>query len=189
MRTKYYTIILASVFLLLSCGEEAKPQEPKEYIHRQAGFKIMAPAGWEKTDVDSEHFEFRSGSFKLIEVGGFSLELDPNAFQDFTNEEFMDLLRESTMEGFWGYCEDARIRNYEIIEKKDTGWDNLPAYRVTASGYSDIAQTDMVVDIIAIVYDSKSMIYMFASQIDKTEYQKTKPHLESTITSFKLLAD
>lgn len=184
MKVRYCLIIIAVFLSCIRCGA---PSEPKEYIHARAGFKITAPAGWKKISEDFEMFEFRSGDYKLIEVGGFDLGIPPDDFYNLTDDEFFELLRESTREGLDGYCIEATIRDYTISDARETVWGDRIAYRVQAKGYSTEAMASMVVDIIAIVYEEKSRMYMFASQIDEKAYQETKKYLELMIASFQII--
>lgn len=185
MELKYKVVIIALALLLsINCGGDS---EPKEYIHTQAGFKITAPAGWRKVSEDREMYEFRSGDLKLVEVGSFYLEIPPEDLYSLSNEDFGNMLMESTLEGLDGYCIEARIKDYKIEEQSDTRWGGALAYRVRASGYSTEALDHMVVDIIAMVHEEESRMYMFASQIVENDYAKTKVDIESMIASFKLI--
>lgn len=183
MKIKYYMLISIAALWFIDCGG---PSEPKEYIHTQAGFKITTPAGWKKTSEDHEIYEFRSGDYKLVEVGGFDLPVPPEDLFSLPTDEFVSLLRESTLDGLDGYCLDARIRDYWVGDERETVWGDRIAYRVQAKGYSTEALTSMVIDIIAIVHEEKSRIYMFASQIKESIYPQTKKVLELMIASFQL---
>lgn len=184
MKIKYCIFSVFMLLLLMNCGGDS---EPKEYIHTQAGFSIRAPAGWKKTLEDHEMYEFRSGNLKLIEVGGFDLDIPAEDLHSISDDDFWYMLKESTLDGLDGYCIEATIKGYKIEEQGETEWGGGYAYRVRASGYSSDALSQMVVDIIATIYEKENRMYMFASQVAKSDYEKTKPDLESMIKSFKLL--
>lgn len=93
----------------------------------------------------------------------------------------------STLEGLDGYCLEARIKDYKIENKSTTEWGGEYAYRVRARGYSAETLDQMVVDIIAMVHKEESRMYMSASQIVESDYKKTKPDIETMITSFKII--
>ncbi|UCG90845.1 MAG: hypothetical protein JSV97_07075 [candidate division WOR-3 bacterium] len=185
MKAHYCIFVITAFFL--SCVHCGAPSEPKEYIHTRAGFKITAPAGWKKKSEDFEMFEFRSGDYKLVEVGGFALGIPPDDFYRLTDDDFFALLRESTREGLDSYCTEATIRDYTISDSRETVWGDRIAYRAQAKGYSNETMASMVVDIIAIVYEEKSRVYMFASQIDEKAYAQTKKYLELMIASFQII--
>jgi hypothetical protein len=184
MKKRYYVLI---VFVLLAffirCGES----EPKEYVHSRAGFKITAPGGWSKISEDSDMFEFRSGARRLIEVGGFDLGIAPSDLYALTYVEFNELLKESVLEGLDGYCEEAMIANYETTDLYGTDWGGESAFRVQATGYSEHAEADMIIDLLAMVHRESSRMYMFAAQIEEEMYQNTKQDIELMIASFQLL--
>ncbi len=182
MAAKYKVVAILALLLSIKCGSDS---EPKEYIHTQAGFKITAPAGWRKVSEDREMYEFRSGDLKLVEVGSFYLEIPPEDLYSLSNEDFRNMLMESTLEGLDGYCIEARIKDYKIEDQSKTEWGGEYAYRVRACGYSSEALEQMVVDIIAMVHEEKSRMYMFASQIVESDYTKTKADIEAMIASFK----
>jgi len=185
MEIKCKVVIITLVLLLsISCGGDS---EPKEYIHTQAGFKITAPAGWQKVSEDHEMYEFRSGDLKLIEVGSFYLEIPSEDLYNLSNENIHYMLMKSTLEGLDGYCLEARIKDYKIEDQSETEWGGEYAYRVRARGYSADALDQMVVDIISMVHKEESRMYMFASQIVESEYRKTKPDIETMITSFTII--
>lgn len=185
MRLKYQLVAsILVVFCVLKCGA---PSEPKEYIHTQADFKITAPAGWRKTFEDHEMFEFRSGDYKLVEVGGFDIGVPSHELYDISNEEFLELLIASTMEGLDGYCIEAQMRDYTIEDEGRTVWGDRLAYHVTARGYSRMAEMDMKVDLVAIVYEEKSRMYFFASQIAENEYADAFFDIASMIASFQII--
>lgn len=185
MRLKYhYTIIVLIIVCAIKCGGHS---EPKEYMHTQAEFKITVPVGWKKTFEDHEMFEFRSGDYKLVEVGGFDLEVPPHELYNISNEEFSELLMASTLEGLDGYRIDAQITDYMIEDEGETVWGDRLAYHVTASGYSRSAETEMKIDLIAMVYEEKSRMYMLASQIAESEYPDTYFDIASMIASFQLI--
>jgi hypothetical protein len=184
MKKRYYVLIIVVLMLFfIRCGES----EPKEYVHAAAGFKITAPGGWSKMSEDNEMYEFRSGSRKLIEVGGFDLGIAPSDLYALTYAEYNTLLKESVLEGLDGYCEEAMIANYEATDLYGLEWGGESAFRVQATGYSKHAEADMVVDILAMVHRETSRMYMFAAQIEEDMYQTTKQDIELMIASFQLL--
>lgn len=176
-------LITAVVFVGLQCGG---PSEPTEHNHMQAGFKITLPAGWSLMSQDEEMCEFRHGDVQLIEIGGFDLEMGPEDFEDVPVEEFMNTLREGTLDGLDGYCEEAEIVNWEIREQKATTWGGEPAFHINAKGYSEAAETEMVVDLLSCLHKQSGFMYMFASQIAADDYEKVKADVEATIASFKI---
>ena len=185
MRLKYQFVIC--VLVLMCASMCSAPSEPKEYIHTQADFKITAPVGWRKTFEDHEMFEFRSGDYKLVEVGGFDIGVPSHELYDISNEEFLELLIASTLEGLNEYCIDAQMRDYMIEDEGKTVWGDRLAYHVTARGYSRIAEMDVKVDLVAIVYEEKSRMYFFASQIAENEYADAFFDIASMIASFQLI--
>lgn len=176
--------IIPILMLMVFCGP---PPAAKEYTHTAAGFKFTAAAGWNLVDQDNERYEFRLGNYKLIEVGGFDLELKPADLAELDDELTGVLLKESTMGGLEGYCEEAKIKNYSITKENPTTWGGLPGYQIRAKGYSDEVTDDVVVDIIVAVLKSKARMYMLASQIIESDYAKTEPELLQMIGSFQLL--
>ncbi len=183
MKTNYGLFLVFILSLIINCGGDS---EPKVYKHTRAGFSIKAPAGWRMVFEDHEMYEFRSGNLILIEVGGFDLEIPAEDLYNISNEDFGYMLMESTLDGLEGYCIEARIKDYKIEEQGETEWGGGYAYRVRASGYSSDALAQMVVDIIATIYEKENRMYMFASQIARSDYAEIKPELESMIESFKL---
>ncbi|KPJ72142.1 hypothetical protein AMJ52_07280 [candidate division TA06 bacterium DG_78] len=184
MKKRYYAIIVVVLLMFfIRCGES----EPKEYMHSRAGFKITAPGGWSKMSEDNEMYEFRSGSRKLIEVGGFDLGIPPTDLYALTYAEFNTMLKESVLEGLDGYCEEAMIANYKTTDLYGLEWGGESAFRVQATGYSKNAEADMVVDILAIVHKETSRMYMFAAQIEEGMYDDAKQDIELMIASFQLL--
>lgn len=184
MKVKFNLLIIMAFLIFIGCGGGS---EPKEYVHTRAGFKITAPAGWDKTNEDIEMYEFRSGDLKLVEVGGFDLPADTEDILSLSDEEFMVLLKQSTMDGLDGYCSEAKINGYQINEENEAEWGGEVAYRVQASGYSSEALATMIVDMIASVRKEKGRMYMFASQIEQSIYPKVKKDLELMIASFQIL--
>jgi len=176
--------IIPIILLIVFCGP---PPAPKDYTHATAGFKFTAAAGWNLVDQDDERYEFRLGSHKLVEVAGFDLELKPSDLAELDEELTGVLLKESTMGGLEGYCEEAKIKNYSVTEESPMIWAGLPGYRVKAKGYSDEVTDDVVVDIVVSVMKSKARMYMLASQIIESDYTKTQPELLQMINSFQLL--
>jgi hypothetical protein len=185
MKPRSFTVFsILMLFIFTGCGDHRRS---KEYSHAQAGFKITIPGGWNKTGGDSEMYEFRSGNLKLIEVGGFDLPVGVEVLYGLPSDEFLNTLKQATLDGLDGYCEEARITGYRINEQYETMWGGEPAYRVQASGYSNEALASMVVDIVALVYREKARMYMFISQIEEASYSRTKYEIEGIITSFQLL--
>lgn len=185
MKTRFSILIIIPVLLFfINCGGESVP---KEYQHTRAGFIITAPAGWSKASEDNEMYEFRSGNYKLIEVGGFDLGVPSEDLYSISLGEFVSLLRESALDGLDGYCDEARIRNYMINEAGETRWGGETAYRLQASGYSDEASVSMILDMIVIVEKETSRMYMFASQIEENVYPKVEKDLELMIASFQVM--
>ncbi|UCC12194.1 MAG: hypothetical protein JSW02_01265 [candidate division WOR-3 bacterium] len=183
---RYAKLFIAVLFigtLLLHCGG---PSEAMEYTHSRAGFKITIPAGWTKISEDNEMFEFRSGDLKLIEVGGFDLELTMDELSGITDAEVAEWIEESTHEGLEGYCDEARIVGYTIQKEGPMTWGGLPAYSVQIRGYSEEADKTMIVDLIAAMSIETGYMYMFASQIAESMYQDVRSGLDAAITSFKL---
>lgn len=184
MKKKYYVLIVVVLMVFfIRCGES----EPKEYTHTSAGFKITAPGGWSKISEDNEMYEFRAGSRRLIEVGGFDLGIPPEDLYALTYAEFNTMLKESVLEGLDGYCEEAMIADYEAKDLYGLEWGGESAFRVQATGYSKNAEVDMVVDILAMVHKETSRMYMFAAQIEEGMYDDAKQDIELTIASFRLL--
>ena len=184
---KYVTMMIAMLItsvLFLHCGG---PSEATEYTHGRAGFKITIPAGWAKISEDNEMFEFRSGDYKLIEVGGFDLELTRDELTGITDVEVAEWIEESTHEGLAGYCDEARIVGYTIQEEGPMTWGGLPAYSVRIRGYSEEADKTMIVDLIAAMSIETGFMYMFASQIAEDMYQDIKNGLYASIKSFQLV--
>jgi hypothetical protein len=177
-------IPLVLVMVYLHCGG---PSEATEYIHQGARFKITIPAGWVKISEDNEMYEFRSGDYKLIEVGGFDLELTRDELTGITDAEVADWIEESTLEGLEGYCDEARIVGYTIQKEGPMTWGGLPAYGVQISGYSEEAEQTMIVDLIAAMSTETGYMYMFASQIAENMYQDTQTGLDVAIKSFQLV--
>jgi hypothetical protein len=177
-------IIPVMIMPLVRCGP---PPAAKEYTHTTSGFKFTAAAGWNLVDQDSERYEFRLGNYKLVEVAGFDLELKPSDLAELDDELTGALLKESTMGGLEGYCEEARIKNYNITEEGPTTWGGLPGYQIKARGYSEEVTDNVAVDIIVAVVKSKARMYMLASQILESDYTKTEPDLLQMISSFQLL--
>ncbi len=187
MRKRYIiSIIATAAFFIIACGGGA-PSEPVVYTHQIAGFKITAPAGWKKMSEDSEMYEFRMGNFKLIEVGGFDLELTADELAEITIAEIAEMVAEATLSGLEGYCEEATIEEWSLDSEGETTWGGVPGYRVKATGHSEEAGKKMVVDLIGIFSIKNGYMYMFASQIETGAYNKTKPELEACISSFALI--
>lgn len=183
-KTQLLLLITAVIFVAVRCGEG--PSEPVVHTHTQAGFKITAPAGWSLMSQDEEMFEFRHGDVQLIEVGGFDLEMGPEDFEDVSMDEFMNTLRDGTRDGLDGYCEEAEIVDWRVKEQKETTWGGEPAYHIRAEGYSEAAETDMVVDLVSCMHKQSGFMYMFASQIAAGDYEKVKTDLKATISSFTI---
>jgi hypothetical protein len=187
MNIKHFmSIVVLTALIIVACSGGA-PSEPVVYTHQKAGFKITAPAGWKKMSEDSEMYEFRMGNFKLIEVGGFDLEFTAEELADITITDIADIVKEATMGGLEGYCEEATIDNWNLDNEAETTWGGVPGYRVKARGYSEEADKDMIVDLIGIFNVKNGYMYMFASQIETGVYDKTKPELEACIASFAFL--
>lgn len=186
MRKRYNLLLL--IIALLICLRCEPPSEPTEYTHTQAGFKVVCPAGWSKIDEDKEMYEFRSGSVKLIEVGGFDLEM-PEDTLNAIFAEGVNVLEELTLDGLEGYNEEAKLVSIRIDDQYQTTWGGESAYRVRETGYSEEAEVSMVVDLVACLFTKNGRVYMymFASQIAESEYQKIKSELETTIASFQIL--
>ncbi len=182
--TKLMIAVLITVVLFLHCGG---PSEAMEYTHGSARFKITIPAGWEKISEDNEMFEFRSGDSKLIEVGGFDLELTRDELTGITDAEVAEWIEESTHEGLEGYCDEARIVGYTIQKEGPMTWGGLPAYSVQIRGYSEEADKTMIVDLIAAMSIETGYMYMFASQIAESMYQDIKSGLDAAVASFQLV--
>lgn len=178
-------VVLLAGFFIIACG--GAPAEPVVYTHQNAGFKITVPGGWKKMSEDPEMYEFRMGNFKLIEVGGFDLEFTPEELADITVEDIADIVKEATMSGLEGYCEEATIEDWTIDQEGETTWGGIPGYRAQVKGYSEEADKDMVVDLIGIFNIKNGFMYMFASQIETGAYDKTRPELEACISSFALI--
>ena len=128
---------------------------------------------------DSEMCEYRMGNFKLIEVGGFDLEFTPEELADITVTDIADIVKEATLGGLEGYCEEATIKGWSMDYEGETTWGGIPGYRVKTKGYSDEAGKNMVVDLIGIFNIRNGYMYMFASQIETGVYDKTKPELKA----------
>jgi len=185
MKAKHLIIVLIpAVLFFIRCGT---PPAPEDYIHTTAGFKFTVTAGWNKADEDKERYEFRQGNYKLVEVGGFDLEVKPEELTQLNDELTGAMLKESTMGGLEGYCTEAHIKNYSITEEGSTTWCGLPAYKVKAKGYSDEVSASVTVDIIVALLKSKARMYMFSSQIVDSEYSKVQNDLQTMIASFQLL--
>ncbi len=182
---KFLFVIFSGLILLMNC--ESGPREPREYVHASKGFKITMPGNWQKESEDGDMFEFRWGSLRLVEVGGFDLPVEKEDLFDLDEDEFRALLMESTLQGLDGYCEEAKIQNFVIKEQYETIWSDEMAYRVQVSGYSNEALTTVVVDMLAIVKREQGRMYMFASQIEEKAYSELKMSIEGMIQSFKIL--
>jgi len=182
MKTIIYTCITIAVILMIGC---AGSSEPKVYNHTEAYFAVTCPAGWSLISQDSEMYEFRRGDVKLIEVGGFEFG-DIEEFLDMPDAEFKEFMRTASLDGLEGYCEEAEIMDYEIMEQYHTTWGGLGAYRIRAQGFSEAADVDMVLDLLAALNLKSGMLYMFASQIAKSQYDNTKADVETVINSFKV---
>jgi hypothetical protein len=182
--TKLWIAVFVLGVLFLHCGG---PSQAMEYTHLRAGFKITIPAGWAKISEDSEMFEFRSGDFKLIEVGGFDLELTRDELAGITDAEVAEWIEESTHEGLEGYCDEARIVGYTIQKEGPITWGGLPAYSVQIQGYSEEADKTMIVDLIAAMSTETGFMYMFASQVAESMYLDVKTGLDTAIKSFQIV--
>lgn len=180
-------LLALGVAMLASLHCQGAPAAPKEYVHSVAGFKITAPAGWNKTNEDNEMYEFRKGDNRLIEVGGFDLEIDPTEIAEFTTDQMNELLEVSTTGGLEGYCEEADIVSYTVRDEGLTTWGGKDCYRIQARGHSNALNAAVIVDIMSIILKDRARVYMFASQIAESEYQGVSPALETMIASFALL--
>jgi hypothetical protein len=129
-------------------------------------------------------FEFRSGDVKLIEVGGFDFGMTGADFEEMPDNEFKDWMRDASLGGLEGYCGEAEIQDWTIDEQYHITWGGLEAYRVRAQGFSNAADVDMIVDLVAAINLDNGMLYMFASQIAKNQYEGSKKDIEAAITSF-----
>jgi hypothetical protein len=184
-RVIFLLCAICVVGVLMQC--ERGPAEPTEYTHKTARFKITMPAHWSKLNEDEEMFEFRRGGMRLVEVGGFDIGIPASDFEDIPEEGIKKLIKEATQEGFLGYCEEAEINDYTIEGEDFTTWGGQLAYHIKANGYSDYAEEDMIVNIVANIHPEKSRMYMFASQIAKQYYEDIEPNLVKTIGSFKVI--
>lgn len=184
---KYKQLLFIPCILVLILSHCGGPSEATEYAHRGAGFKITIPAGWVKISEDNEMFEFRSGDYKLIEVGGFDLGLTRDELTGITDAEVAEWIEESTLEGLEGYCDEARIVGYTIQKEGPMTWGGLPAYGVQIRGYSEEADETMIVDLFAAMSVNTGYMYMFASQIADHMYQDVKTGLDASIKSFELV--
>jgi hypothetical protein len=182
MKRIIYTGIIIVFILMMGCEESS---EPKVYNHADAYFSVTCPAGWSLISEDSEMYEFRRGDVKLIEVGGFDFG-DIEDFLDMPDAEFKEFMRTASLDGLEGYCEEAEIRDWTIMEQYHTTWGGIKAYRVRAQGFSEAADVDMVLDLLAALNLKNGMLYMFASQIAKSQYDNTKADVETVINSFKV---
>jgi len=181
MKTFLYTCITIAVILMIGC---AGSSEPKVYTHEQAYFSVTCPAGWSLISQDNEMYEFRRGDVKLIEVGGFDFG-DIEDFLEMPDAEFKEFMRTASLDGLDGYCEEAEIHDWTILEQYHTTWGGLEAYHVRAQGFSEAADVDMVLDLLAALNLNNGMLYMFASQIAKSQYDNTKTDVDAVINSFR----
>jgi hypothetical protein len=183
MKTKYLVVPLAFL-LIVHCGE---PTAPREYVHTQAGFKITVPQGWRKTAEDKDMYEFRSGDRKLIEVGSFPMDVTTEEFGLLSDEDFFDMLKESAVGGLDAYCNEAHITGYRMTDQRETVWAGIGGFRMQVRGTSTQAMVPVVVDLVIIIFEAKSRMFMFISQIEESVYPSIKSDLESMITSFQLI--
>ena len=183
MKSTVYTCMIVVIILFIGCGG---PSEPKVYTHEQAMFSVTCPAGWSLISQDAEMYEFRKGDVKLIEVGGFDFGMTEEDFADMSDADFKDFMREASLGGLEGYCEEAEIRDWTIDEQYHATWGGLQSYRIHAKGFSDAADVNMVIDLIAAVNMDSGLLYMFASQIAHDQYSSTKTDVEAVIQSFRV---
>lgn len=181
MKKFAYACMIIVIMLMIGC---AGSSEPKVYSHEQAYFSVTCPSGWSLISQDSEMYEFRRGDVKLVEVGGFEFG-DVDDFIEMPESEFKEFMRTASLDGLEGYCEEAEITGWTIIEQFHTTWGGLKAYRVRAQGYSEPAEVDMMLDLLAALNLDNGMLYMFASQIEKGQYDNTKADVEMMIQSFR----
>jgi hypothetical protein len=175
----FMTIIIVSI---IGC---AGSSEPTTYTHENARFTVTCPAGWSYISQDPEMFEFRKGDVKLIEIGGFEFG-EADFLLEMSDAEFAGFMRDASLDGLEGYCDEAAISDWTIDEQYHTTWGSLEAYRIRAHGYSDAAEVDMILDLIAAINFENGMLYMFASQIAKDQYEKTEAEIEAMIKSFRV---
>jgi hypothetical protein len=175
--------MITFIILIVGC---AGPSAPKVYTHEQAGFSVTCPAGWSLMSQDAEMFEFRSGDVKLIEIGGFNFGVSTAELEEMSDADFKDFMKDASLGGLEGYCSEAEIQDWMIDEQYHTTWGGLEAYRVRARGFSNAADVDMVVDLVAAYNFDNGMLYMFASQIAKNQYEGTKKDMEAALTSFRV---
>jgi hypothetical protein len=183
MRKIFNALMIAVILIIVGCAESP---EPKVYTHEQAQFSVTCPAGWRLISQDEEMYEFRKGDVRLIEVGGFDFGMTAADFEDMTDADLKDFMQEASLGGFEGYCEEAQITNWAIDEQYHTAWGGTNAYRIRAKGFSNTAEVDMIVDLIAAVSVDKGMLYMFASQVAQEQYSSTQAEVEATIKSFQI---
>ncbi|MBN2621414.1 hypothetical protein JXB22_10040 [candidate division WOR-3 bacterium] len=183
MKSTIFACIVTFIILIVGC---AGPSEPKVYTHEQAHFSVTCPAGWSLISQDGEMFEFRSGDVKLIEVGGFDFGLTSADFEEMSDSEFKDWMKDASLGGLEGYCSEAEIQEWTIDEQYHATWGGLEAYRVRAQGFSNAADVDMVVDLVAAINLDNGMLYMFASQIAKSQYEGAKKDMDAALTSFRV---
>ena len=182
MKRIIYTCVIIAFILMMGCEESS---EPKVYNHTDAYFSVTCPGGWSLISEDSEMYEFRKGDVKLIEVGGFDFG-GVEEFIDMPDEQFKEFMRSASLDGLEGYCEEAEIRDWTIMEQYHTTWGGMAAYRIRAQGFSDAADVDMVLDLLAALNLKNGMLYMLASQIAKSQYEGTKADVETVVNSFKV---
>lgn len=183
MKTTIYACTIAVIILIIGC---AGSPEAKVYTHTQAYFSVTCPAGWSLVSQDAEMYEFRNGDVKLIEVGGFDFGMTAADFEDMSEAGFKDFMKDASLGGLEGYCEEAEIQDWTIDEQYHTTWGGLDAYRIRAKGFSNAAEVDMVVDLVATLNFENGMLYMFASQIAKNQYEGARTDVEATLASFRV---
>jgi len=183
MRTTIAACVMFAI-LLVGCSGNS---EPSEHVHNSARFKITIPAGWKLISEDDEMFEFRKGDTRLIEVGRFELDFTPDEMADMEDDEITEMLEQSSDGGFKSYCIDARISDYRIEQQNSRVWGGLPAYYIKARGFSNEIDESVVIDLLIAIHRDRCAMYLFASQVTRSNYEKTEQHIKSSIESFQVI--
>jgi len=184
MKTKAMLFCMFIIFILISgCGKS----EPKEYVSKEGGYKFTGPAGWHLDDEGDNTLVIKRGNNKLIETLSMQLEDSPEQLGSLSEEELFEKIKSHTIDIADAYCSDAGIENKSVNSAYKTQLSGLPAYRIQAEGYANGLGATAVVDII-VGYDiSKANVYLFASQIEKSEYADVMTDLDAVISSYQVI--
>ena len=186
MKTRMMLFCVAiSLFMIIGCSNA--PKEPKEYIHTQAKFKITAPGKWYLDVEDAESFTFRRGKTRLIEVGSYSIPATTSELDNLSGEELSQALEDAALGGLSEYCKAVQLTGYRVDTRNRITWAGLPAYRIKVFGFAATIYETVEIDLLVTLDSRKSLMYIFISQIAKSEYDEAAEDIEKTIASFKTI--